>query len=231
MLRVVRGLGLVAVIAAVPVVAYYYLTPNQPPGPSLPAPLPEEKPPVVQGNLALPDRQVRYCLAQGIRIQAADKAVNPASAAEVSRFLALYDDYNPRCGSYRFDLGVMKAAREEVESRREALEREGVTLIRPPAEEVPPVAQGAVLQEPQVRYCLSQGIRIQGAARAVNTASTLEASRFLALADDYNPRCGNYRLASGVTNAVKDEVEIRRATLEREGAELVRPPRGGGARQ
>jgi hypothetical protein len=222
---VVWGICLVVGVTVIPAV-YYYLTLNQssaPSVPSVPAPLPEERPSVVRGNVPLPVRQVRYCLSQGIRIQAADKATNTASAAEVSRFLTLVDDYNPRCGNYRFELGVMKTVKEEVEARRAALEREGVALIRPPAEEIPPVAQGALLQEPQVRYCLSQGIRIQGAAKAVNTASPLEASRFLALADHYNPRCGNYRFASGVTNAVKDEVEIRRATLEREGAELIRP--------
>jgi hypothetical protein len=224
--RLLRGICLAAAVAAIPVAAYYYLVPGQPPL-SLPAPLPEEKPPAAPGNFPLPERQVRYCLAQGIRIQAADKAVNTAAAAEVSRFLALVDDFNPRCGNYRFELGVMKAVKEEVEARRAALEREGVTLIRPPAEEIPPAAQGAALREPQVRYCLTQGIRLQGAARAVNTASTLEASRFLTLADDYNSRCGNYRMASGVTNAVKDEVELRRATLEREGAELFRPAIAG----
>jgi hypothetical protein len=189
-----------------------------------PSALPEEKPSLAQGTRPLSASQARYCLAQGIRIQGATKVVNTASTAEASRFLALSDDYNPRCGNYHYTPGIMDSVKEEVEARRAALEFQGAALIRPPdAEEKPPVAQGALLPEAQARYCLAQGIRIQGAAKAVNTASTAEASRFLALSDDYNPRCGNYRLAPGVTSSLKAQVEARRAGLEGEGAALVRP--------
>jgi len=169
--------------------------------------------------------QVRYCLAQGIRIQGAAKAVNTTSTVEASRFLALSDDYNPRCGNYHYTPGSLDSVKEEVEAQRAALELQGVVLVRPSdVEEKPPVAQGALLPEAQARYCLAQGIRMQGAAKVVNTASTAEASRLLALSDDYNPRCGNYKLAPGVSSSIKAQVEARRAALEREGAALIRPP-------
>jgi hypothetical protein len=185
----------------------------------------EQMPSLTQGARPLSAPQVKYCLSQDIRIQAAGKAVNQASAADVNRFRAVIDDYNPRCGNYHFTPGIFDSVKEEVETRRATLESQGVALIRPPdAEEKPPVAQGAFLPEAQVRYCLAQGIRIQGAGKAVNTASIAEASRFLALSDDYNPRCGNYQLAPGVPISVKAQVEARRAALEREGAALIRPP-------
>jgi hypothetical protein len=201
---------------------------------------PEEKPPVAQGA-QLSVTQVRYCLAQGIRIQGASKVVNTSSQVEATRFLSLSDDYEPRCGNYHSAPEVLQAVKAEVEARRELLERQGAALIRPAgqsvpaaqaaappagaAEERPPVGQGALLSASQVRYCLAQGIRIQGASKAVNTASPQEAGRFVALANDHESRCGNYRPAPGVTSAVKDEVESRRAALEREGAAIVRPPR------
>jgi hypothetical protein len=100
----------------------------------------------------------------------------------------------------------------------------------PPAaavEEKPPVGQGAMLSGPQVRYCLAQGIRIEGAGKAVNEASKAEVTRFLALTDDFTPRCGNYRFALGVIQVVKEEVEAKRAALEREGAALIRMPAAG----
>jgi hypothetical protein len=84
------------------------------------------------------------------------------------------------------------------------------------------VEGSALLTASQVRYCLAQGIRIQGAGKAVNETSKAEVTRFLALADDYNPRCGNSRV--GFVPSIKEEVEAKRAALEREGAALIRTP-------
>lgn len=192
--------------------------------PAAPAAAIEEKPPVGQGA-TLSGPQARYCLAQGIRVDGAYKAMNSASQAEVKRFLTLEDDYDSRCRNYHFALGVMASVTEEVLPKRAALELEGAALLRAPDdEEKPPVdmAQGAALSGPQVRYCLAQSIRIQGAGKAVNEASKTEVTRFLALADDYKPRCSNSRLQTGFLPSVKAEVESRRAALEREGAALIR---------
>jgi hypothetical protein len=192
---------------------------------AVPQTVAEEMPSVLQGIRPLSASQAKFCLAQGVRMQAAAKAVNTASAEENRRFVALADDYNPRCGNYHYTPGVFDLVKEEVEAERATLELQGVALIRvAEPEEKPPVARGALLPEPQVRYCLAQGIRLQGAAKAVNTASAEESRRFLALADDYNPRCGDYKPAPGVTNAVKERVEARRIVLEGEGAALIRPP-------
>jgi hypothetical protein len=202
----------------------------------VPAPAPatiEERPPVAQGaTLSAP--QVRYCLAQGIRIQAADKAVNTASAAETRRFIALVDDYTPRCGNYKYALAVLQSVKAEVEARRAVLEREGVALLgKQVDEEKPPAGQSAQLSLTQLRYCLRQGIRITGAAkqRAVNAEKAAfkpeEAIRFLVLFEDYNARCGaNYLSELPRFPGVQEEAEARREALEREGAELLRAPAG-----
>jgi hypothetical protein len=184
---------------------------------------PEEKPSVMtQGAVFQSPGQTRYCAAQSIRIQGADKTVNKASTEEIKRYLALFDDYKLRCGNFnRFVAPV--AIQQDVESRHVDLEREGAALIHP-LEEKPPVAQGALLPDAQVRYCLSQGIRLQGAAKAVNVMSTTEAGSFIALSDDYNLRCTNYRFDPGVMSAVRQDVEARRAELLREGGELIRKP-------
>jgi hypothetical protein len=69
-----------------PIVALIYLTTAITPSvQNAPAPpsLVEEKPPVAQSALSVPE--MRYCLAQGIRIQGADKAVKTDSAVEARR--------------------------------------------------------------------------------------------------------------------------------------------------
>lgn len=89
----------------------------------------EEKPPVPLAGQGRPlsAPQLRYCISQGIRIQGAEKAMGAASEADLRRFLALVDDYSPRCGNYHFILDVVPVL------ERVALEREGVVLIRSPA--------------------------------------------------------------------------------------------------
>jgi hypothetical protein len=82
-------------------------------------------------------------------------------------------------------------------------------------EEKPPVGQGALESEPQIRYCLSQGIRVQGADKAVNADSKAEVTRFLPLVDDYKSRCGSDRFGLGV-QAVKGGVEARQGNRVKE---------------
>jgi hypothetical protein len=90
------------------------------------------------------------------------------------------------------------------------------------------VGQSLLLSPNQVSYCLSQGIRIQGAEKAVNAASEAEVKRFQALVDDYKPRC-NSRIHPDFFPAIKKEVEAQRTTLELKGAALIRTPAVGGS--
>lgn len=89
-------------------------------------------------------------------------------------------------------------------------------------QEKPPVAQDMVLSTAQLRYCLSQSARIDGAEKAINRTSQAEINRFNALVSDYNPRCGKFRYYPSAMQAAKAEVEARRTQLENEGAALVR---------
>lgn len=92
-------------------------------------------------------------------------------------------------------------------------------------EEKPPVGEGLVLSAPQLRYCLAQGARIDGADKVVNTTSKVDVSRFNGLVDDYNARCSKTQYRVNMLQTVKAEVEARRTQLEREGAALIRSPR------
>jgi hypothetical protein len=160
-----------------------------------PPPLVEEKPPVAQSALSVP--QMRYCLAQGIRIQGADKAMKADSAAEVSRFLALVDDYGPRCRSDRFAPGVLNAVKGAVEARRTALELEGVALIRAGAtEENPSVAQGAPPPSAQA-----------ASPRAFGDALALITPQGFCAADGGHPADGQ------ATAMFKKTLEVRGGTL------------------
>lgn len=84
----------------------------------------EERPPIGTNNV-LNYAQLRYCLAEDIRIGAARTAVNYYIESDVDRFNAMVADYNSRCGQFRYRRGSLESARSDVERFRLALEAEG----------------------------------------------------------------------------------------------------------
>lgn len=90
-------------------------------------------------DLVLSGTQIRYCLAQEIRLDGEKEAVNESekhvnqySQASVDAFNASVNahnsriaDFNSRCSHYRYKTSDMKGAQPDVESRRLSLLQEG----------------------------------------------------------------------------------------------------------
>ena len=85
----------------------------------------EEDPPPVGTNRILTVAQLRYCLAEAIRMDAADALVDPYEAADVDRFNSMVTDYNARCAEQRYYEDVLRRARADVEAHRVMLVTEG----------------------------------------------------------------------------------------------------------
>lgn len=98
-----------------------YSPPAQPQAPSLPQ---ESKPPVGQ-DLVFSTAQIRYCLAEDIRMEGAKAALNNYSDSDVDRFNAMVADYNSRCGSFRYRSGALESARRDVEPYKGQLQADG----------------------------------------------------------------------------------------------------------
>lgn len=103
--------------------------------PAVPAPLPaprpaapsrptEDRPPVGRNNV-LAGAQLRYCVAEQIRVDAAEKVVNNYIETHVDRFNAMVGDYNSRCGEFRYRQGSLQGAERAMEPYRSQLEQEG----------------------------------------------------------------------------------------------------------
>lgn len=95
--------------------------PSAPPAPDR---LDESKPPPGRDHI-LTTSQIQYCLAEDIRLGAAKSVVNAYVDAEVDRFNEMVNDYNVRCGEYRYREGTLESARSEVERHRSDLEHQG----------------------------------------------------------------------------------------------------------
>lgn len=108
----------------------YSPPPAEPQAPSRPQ---ESMPPVGQ-DLVFSTAQIRYCLAEDIRMESAKSALNNYIESDVDRFNAMVADYNSRCGSFRYRSGALESARRDIEPYRSQFQSEGRSrFIRSPS--------------------------------------------------------------------------------------------------
>jgi hypothetical protein len=84
----------------------------------------ETTPPVGTGNM-LSRAEIRYCVAERIRLEGAQAALNHGKGDDITRFNTMVDDYNSRCSRYRYRSGDLESARSDVEPNSERLRGDG----------------------------------------------------------------------------------------------------------
>jgi hypothetical protein len=84
-------------------------------------------------------------------------------------------------------------------------------------EEKPPVASGLSFSRNQIRYCLSEDIRMSAWQEQVNQNSQSSVDAFNLSVNDYNIRCSNFRYRRGTLESVRSEVEANRPRLQLQG--------------
>ena len=94
-------------------------------------------------------------------------------------------------------------------------------------ESLPPVGQDLVFSTDQIRYCLAEDIRLEGAKSTVNNYIDSDVDRFNAMVADYNSRCGSFRYRSGALESVRRNVELYREKLKAEGRSYFVRQSGG----
>jgi len=85
-------------------------------------------------------------------------------------------------------------------------------------EDMPTPASGQLLSDNQIRYCLSQDIRLTSWSSAVDHYSQTAIDSFNAAISDYNSRCASYKYRKGSLERVRNEVEAHRTELQSDGA-------------
>ncbi len=95
---------------------------ERPAEPPRAADLPREvKPPVGEGRL-FDAGQIRYCVAQNMRLSVQNKLVRAESTPEVNRYNDLLGDYNLRCRNFKYERGELQRVLAAVETDRPAIE-------------------------------------------------------------------------------------------------------------
>lgn len=86
----------------------------------------EDQPPVGRDRV-LGVAQIRYCLAEDIRLKAAKGVVNGYLDSEVDRFNAMVADYNSRCGEFKYRKGSLESAKSDISPFSSELQAEGAS--------------------------------------------------------------------------------------------------------
>lgn len=105
-------------------------------GPSgLSASVDRQRPSEVRPSLGVDEilspAEIRYCVAESIRLEGAERVLNEYSAAEIDRYNAMIRDYNGRCGQYQYRRGNLSDAQEAMEPFRADLQLEGALRLKP----------------------------------------------------------------------------------------------------
>lgn len=91
------------------------------------------------------------------------------------------------------------------------------TAYAPALELQPPVGTDYTLTDDQIRYCLSEKIRLEAWETSVNTYSDFSVNSFNNAVDHFNARCSSYRYRKYAFETVNSQVEAKRTELYAEG--------------
>lgn len=79
--------------------------------------------------------------------------------------------------------------------------------------EKPPVGTDRLLNSAQIRYCLTEKIRVKAIESVVSADRESEIDNFNALVGDYNSRCGQFRYRQDDLDRVQSEIQPKSAEL------------------
>jgi peptidoglycan hydrolase-like protein with peptidoglycan-binding domain len=97
--------------------------------------------PSVGTNNVLSVPEIRWCIREGIRIEAMRDVID--NNAGIDEFNRIVNDYNSRCGSYRYRQGSQSRAERDVEAYRSQIVAEAIREARQLGRSYPSVSPGA----------------------------------------------------------------------------------------
>ncbi len=86
----------------------------------------------------------------------------------------------------------------------------------------PPIGENQALSLGEIKYCLTERIRIEGMQAIMDRSRDAHIRNFNFRVDDYNARCASYRYRQLDMTTARSEVDAMRPTLQTQVAEQVR---------
>lgn len=126
---------------------------------------PSESIPAVGRNNVLSMPEIRYCLAEKIRLDAAESVIDRYVHSDVDKFNQFINNYNTRCAEFRYRSGALESARRDVEPFRSQLQADGRKMF--PARVAPSARSETQLRAPQ-GYIAAPDLMVQAIQRRLN---------------------------------------------------------------
>ncbi len=104
--------------------------PTVPPGEDASSETTDESVPAAGRGRILTSSEIRYCTAEQVRLQGADRVIDTTLQSNIARYNTMIDDYNNRCGDYRYQRSARQRILSEIESRKTELEAAGAARFR-----------------------------------------------------------------------------------------------------
>ena len=89
----------------------------------------ENRPPLYSIGATFDRSQVRYCMMQKARLEAANDISARPTEYQIQQFNSTVDDYNSRCSNFRYHNDDMTAVQQEVNENASRLRSEGEALV------------------------------------------------------------------------------------------------------
>ena len=85
----------------------------------------------------------------------------------------------------------------------------------------PSVGTGQILSRNEIRYCLSEKVRMEAMGDYIDATKRVHIERFNALVGDYNARCSNYRYRQSDMTSASTAVDASGSRLRAQAADMV----------
>lgn len=89
----------------------------------------ESKPAAMRGQV-LSRSEIRYCLAERVRVEAVADFIDATSDNHIDRYNSIVADYNSRCSNYKYRDSDMNAAKAAVDASGPALKLQASLIVK-----------------------------------------------------------------------------------------------------
>ena len=149
----------------------------------------EDRPPVGT-ELVLSMRQIRYCVFEKIRLDGAEGAVNQYDSESVDRFNSMVNDFNSRCGSFRYRDGSLAPVEREGLALQDVLRAQGRSLMLGAGSSAIAAADAAAASSDAAAADAAQAAADTAAAAANAAAAAADAA--VSPLSGHRPSSGDY---------------------------------------
>ena len=180
-----------------------------------------KKKPSKFGTSSLNMSEIRYCLAEKIRLDAVENNVKNYFQEDIDQYNVFVDDYNNRCKNRKYYTSDFTKAKKDVDTREYIIKQDGLARFPERSEkyyESKPLSYSSnSLTRNEMRYCMAEKIRLDVIKAKVNSSSNYEIDKYNKLSNEYNSLCQSRKYYINDHKYVEKQVNARKSIIQQDG--------------